>query len=245
MSKRLEAKHKISRRIGQNLWGTSKSPTNKRESGPGQHGARRKNKISDFGVQLRAKQTLKGYYGNITERQFRKIFAEANRLRGDTGENMIGLLERRLDAAVYRAKLAPTPFAARQIVSHGHVKVNGKRLNVSSALLKPGDVIELSEKARNMAVVLAAAQSPERRAGLFRGRSPQGNRQAGAHAQAGRGALSGADEPEPDHRVLLALIPATAAHAKTPAPMARAFSFPRGPRVKVRRRFPRRSSGAG
>ncbi|MFO1238030.1 MAG: 30S ribosomal protein S4 [Alphaproteobacteria bacterium] len=162
MSKRLEAKHKISRRIGQNLWGTSKSPTNKRESGPGQHGARRKSKISDFGVQLRAKQTLKGYYGNITERQFRKIFAEANRLRGDTGENMIGLLERRLDAAVYRAKLAPTPFAARQIVSHGHVKVNGKRLNVSSALLKPGDVIELSEKARNMAVVIAAAQSPER-----------------------------------------------------------------------------------
>jgi small subunit ribosomal protein S4 len=162
MSKRLEAKHKISRRIGQNLWGTSKSPTNKRESGPGQHGARRKSKISDFGVQLRAKQTLKGYYGNITERQFRKIFAEANRLRGDTGENMIGLLERRLDAAVYRAKLAPTPFAARQIVSHGHVKVNGKRLNVSSALLKPGDVIELSEKARAMAVVIAAAQSPER-----------------------------------------------------------------------------------
>ena len=162
MSKRLEAKHKISRRIGQNLWGTSKSPTNKRESGPGQHGARRKSKISDFGVQLRAKQTLKGYYGNITERQFRTIFAEANRLRGDTGENMIGLLERRLDAAVYRAKLAPTPFAARQIVSHGHVKVNGKRLNVSSALLKPGDVIELSEKARAMAVVIAAAQSPER-----------------------------------------------------------------------------------
>ena len=162
MSERLEAKHKISRRIGQNLWGTSKSPTNKRESGPGQHGARRKSKISDFGVQLRAKQTLKGYYGNITERQFRKIFAEANRLRGDTGENMIGLLERRLDAAVYRAKLAPTPFAARQIVSHGHVKVNGKRLNVSSALLKPGDVIELSEKARAMAVVIAAAQSPER-----------------------------------------------------------------------------------
>ena len=162
MTKRLSAKHKISRRIGQNLWGTSKSPVNKRESGPGQHGARRKSKISDFGVQLRAKQTLKGYYGNITERQFRKIFAEANRLRGDTGENMIGLLERRLDAAVYRAKLAPTPFAARQIVSHGHVKVNGKRLNVSSALLKPGDVIELSEKARAMAVVIAAAQSPER-----------------------------------------------------------------------------------
>ncbi|BCW88200.1 30S ribosomal protein S4 [Alphaproteobacteria bacterium SO-S41] len=162
MTKRLEAKHKISRRIGQNLWGTSKSPTNKRESGPGQHGARRKNKISDFGIQLRAKQTLKGYYGNITERQFRKIFAEANRLRGDTGENMIGLLERRLDATLYRAKLAPTPFAARQIVSHGHVKVNGKRLNVASALLKPDDVIEISEKARNMALVIGATQSPER-----------------------------------------------------------------------------------
>lgn len=162
MSKRLAAKHKISRRIGQNLWGTSKSPVNKRESGPGQHGARRKNKISDFGIQLRAKQTLKGYYGNITERQFRKIFAEANRLRGDTGENMIGLLERRLDAVVYRAKFAATPFAARQLVNHGHVQVNGKRLNIASALLKDGDVVQLSEKARQMTPVLAASQSTER-----------------------------------------------------------------------------------
>jgi small subunit ribosomal protein S4 len=162
MTKRLEAKHKISRRIGQNLWGTSKSPVNKRESGPGQHGARRKNKISDFGIQLRAKQTLKGYYGNITERQFRKIYAEADRLRGDTGENMIGLLERRLDAIVYRAKFAPTPFAARQIVSHGHIKVNGRRLNVASAVLKDGDTIELSAKAQQMAVVIAASQAPDR-----------------------------------------------------------------------------------
>jgi small subunit ribosomal protein S4 len=162
MSKRLEAKHKISRRIGQNLWGTAKSPVNKRESGPGQHGARRKSKMSDFGVQLRAKQTLKGYYGNITERQFRKIFAEANRLRGDTGENMIGLLESRLDAVVYRSKLAPTPFAARQIVNHGHVKLNGRRLNIASAVVKPGDVIELSERARTMAVVIAASQAPDR-----------------------------------------------------------------------------------
>jgi small subunit ribosomal protein S4 len=162
MTKRLAAKHKISRRIGQNLWGTSKSPTNKRESGPGQHGARRKNKISDFGIQLRAKQTLKGYYGNINERQFRKIFAEANRLRGDTGENMIGLLERRLDAVVYRAKFAATPFAARQLVNHGHVLVNGKRLNIASALLSDGDLIELTEKARNMTPVLAAIQSTER-----------------------------------------------------------------------------------
>jgi len=162
MSKRLEAKHKISRRIGQNLWGTSKSPVNKRESGPGQHGARRKNKISDFGIQLRAKQTLKGYYGNITERQFRKIYAAADRLRGDTGENMIGLLERRLDAIVYRAKFAPTPFAARQLVSHGHVKVNGRRLNVASAVLKDGDTVELSSKAQQMATVIAAAQATDR-----------------------------------------------------------------------------------
>ncbi len=162
MTKRLSAKHKISRRIGQNLWGTSKSPVNKRESGPGQHGARRKSKISDFGVQLRAKQTLKGYYGNINERQFRKIFAEANRLRGDTGENMIGLLERRLDAVMYRAKFAATPFAARQLVNHGHVKVNGRRLNIASALLKDGDVVELTAKAITMVPVLAAIQSTER-----------------------------------------------------------------------------------
>ncbi len=162
MTKRLSAKHKISRRIGQNLWGTSKSPVNKRESGPGQHGARRKSKISDFGVQLRAKQTLKGYYGNINERQFRKIFAEANRLRGDTGENMIGLLERRLDAVMYRAKFAATPFAARQLVNHGHVKVNGRRLNIASALLKDGDVVELTQKAITMVPVLAAIQSTER-----------------------------------------------------------------------------------
>ena len=162
MTKRLAAKHKISRRIGQNLWGTSKSPVNKRESGPGQHGARRKSKISDFGVQLRAKQTLKGYYGNINERQFRKIFAEANRLRGDTGENMIGLLERRLDAVMYRSKFAATPFAARQLVNHGHVKVNGRRLNVASALLKDGDVVELTQKAVTMVPVLSAIQSTER-----------------------------------------------------------------------------------
>ncbi len=162
MTMRLAAKHKISRRIGQNLWGTSKSPVNKRESGPGQHGARRKNKISDFGVQLRAKQTLKGYYGNINERQFRKIFAEANRLRGDTGENMIGLLERRLDAVIYRAKFAATPFAARQLVNHGHVKLNGRRLNIASALVKEGDVVELTAKAIQMAPVMVAIQSPER-----------------------------------------------------------------------------------
>lgn len=162
MTKRIQAKYKSDRRFGQNLWGRPKSPVNKRQYGPGQHGQRRKGKTSDFGLQLVAKQKLRLYYGNITEKQFRKTYEEAARRKGNTAENLIGLLESRLDAVVYRSKFAPTVFSARQFVNHGHVKVNGKRLNVSSALLKPGDVIELSEKARNMAVVIAAAQSPER-----------------------------------------------------------------------------------
>jgi small subunit ribosomal protein S4 len=162
MTKRVAAKHKIDRRLNENLWGRAKSPANRKETGPGQHGARRKGKLSDYGNQLRAKQKLKGYYANITERQFRKIYAEAERRRGDTGENMVGLLESRLDAIVYRAKFAPTTFAARQLVSHGHVKVNGKRLTVSSALLKPNDSIELSPKAKDMILVLGAIQSTER-----------------------------------------------------------------------------------
>jgi len=126
MSKRLTAKYKIDRRFGQNIWGRPKSPVNKRSYGPGQHGQRRKGKMSDFGLQLIAKQKLRFYYGNITERQFRKIYAEASRRKGNTAENLIGLLESRLDAIVYRSKFAPTPFAARQIVKHGHVKVNGR-----------------------------------------------------------------------------------------------------------------------
>src|SRR5690242_5135419 len=132
MTKRTSAKYKLDRRMGENVFGRPKSPVNRREYGPGQHGQRRKSKISDYGVQLKAKQTLKGYYGNITERQFRKIYAEASRRRGDTGENMIGLLERRLDAVVYRAKFVPTVFAARQFVNHGHISVNGKRVNIPS-----------------------------------------------------------------------------------------------------------------
>jgi small subunit ribosomal protein S4 len=162
MTKRIQAKHKIDRRIGDNLWGRPKSPQNKREYGPGQHGQRRKSKTSDYGTQLKAKQTLKGYYGNITERQFRKIYAEAQRRRGDTGENIIGLLERRLDAVVYRAKFVPTVFAARQFVNHGHVAVNGRRLNIPSALVKEGDVISVREKGKNMELVAVAVQLPER-----------------------------------------------------------------------------------
>jgi small subunit ribosomal protein S4 len=162
MSKRQSSKYKINRRLGENLWGRPKSPVNRRDYGPGQHGQRRKGKISDFGLQLRAKQKLKGYYGNITEKQFRRTYDEAVRRRGDTGENLIGLLEQRLDAVVYRAKLAPTPFAARQLVNHGHVRVNGRRVTVPSYALREGDEVELGERARTMALVLEAQQSAER-----------------------------------------------------------------------------------
>jgi small subunit ribosomal protein S4 len=162
MSKRQESKFKIDRRMGENIWGRAKSPINSREYGPGQHGQRRKGKISDYGVQLRAKQKLKGYYGNITEKQFRKVYAEAVRAKGDTSVNLIGLLERRLDAVVYRAKLAPTVFSARQIVSHGHVLVNGRRMNVASAQVKIGDIIELRGKAREMTLFMEAQASTER-----------------------------------------------------------------------------------
>ena len=162
MSKRLASKFKINRRLGVNLWGRAKSPVNKRDYGPGQHGQRRKSKPSDFSVQLMAKQKLKGYYGNIGEKQFRKYYDEAVRRRGDTSENLIELLERRLDATIYRMKFAMTPFAARQFVSHGHVTVNGKRVNIPSYLLRDGDVIEVREKSKQLAVVLDAAQSAER-----------------------------------------------------------------------------------
>ena len=162
MTKRTSAKYKIDRRMGENIWGRPKSPVNRREYGPGQHGQRRKGKMSDFGLQLRAKQKLKGYYGDLTEKQFRRIFAEAERVKGDTGENLIGLLERRLDAVVYRAKFVPTVFAARQFVNHGHVEVNGKRVNIPSYRVKEGDVISLRSKAKDMVLVLEAVQSAER-----------------------------------------------------------------------------------
>ena len=161
MSKRHESKYKIDRRLGVNLWGRPKSPFNRRESRPGQHGQRRR-KLSDFGTQLSAKQKLKGYYGNIGEKQFRKLYQEAGSLRGDTGENLIELLERRLDAAVYRARFVPTVFAARQFVNHGHVRVNGKRVNIGSYRLRDGDVIEVRQKSREIPMVLEAMQSPER-----------------------------------------------------------------------------------
>ena len=162
MSKRHSAKYKLDRVMGENLWGRAKSPVNKRSYGPGQHGQRRKNKVSDFGLQLKAKQKLKGYYGNLTEKQFRKTYDEAARRKGNTSELLIGLLEQRLDAVVYRAKFVPTPWAARQFVNHGHVTVNGKKVNIASYRVKIGDVVEVKEKSRNMALVLEAQQSSER-----------------------------------------------------------------------------------
>ena len=162
MTKRLESKYKINRRLGVNLWGRAKSPINKREYGPGQHGQRRKQKPSDFSVQLMAKQKLKFYYGNIGEKQFRKYYDEAVRRKGDTSENLIEILERRLDAVIYRLKFAITPFAARQFVNHGHVTVNGRKVNIPSFLVKDGDLIEVREKSKQLAMVLDATQSGER-----------------------------------------------------------------------------------
>lgn len=159
--KRPASKHKIDRRLNCNLWGRAKSPYNTRQTGPGMHGARRP-KPTDYGIQLMAKQKLKGYYANIGEKKFHRYYEEAVRLKGDTGENLIGLLERRLDAVVYRAKFIPTVFAARQLVSHGHVTVNGKKVTIGSYQVREGDKIELTEKGRQMAVVMAALESPER-----------------------------------------------------------------------------------
>jgi small subunit ribosomal protein S4 len=161
MSNRSTSKYKINRRLGVNLWGRPKSSFNKREYGPGQHGQRRR-KPSDFGVQLAAKQKLKGYYGNIGERQFRRYYEDAVRRRGDTGENLVELLERRLDAVVYRAKFVPTVFAARQFVNHGHILVNGKRVNIPSYRVSDEDVVQIKEKSREMPLVLDALGSPER-----------------------------------------------------------------------------------
>ena len=162
MTKRIQAKYKIDRRMGQNIWGRPKSPVNRREYGPGQHGQRRKGKMSDYGTQLKAKQKMKGYYGNISEKQFRGYYQEAIRLKGDSGANLVGLLERRLDAVVYRAKFVATVFAARQFVNHGHVRVNGRKVNIASYQIKVGDMIEVKEASKELAVVLEAQALGER-----------------------------------------------------------------------------------
>ncbi|WP_341760221.1 30S ribosomal protein S4 [Candidatus Endowatersipora endosymbiont of Watersipora subatra] len=162
MSKRLSTKYKIDRRMGENIWGRPKSPINRRNYGPGQHGQGRKGKLSDFGLQLRAKQKLKGYYGNISEKQFRKIYDHANALRGDSSENLIGLLESRLDTIIYRAKFVPTVFAARQFINHGHININDRRVNIPSYRCKVGDVIGVREKSKQLSIVLESIQLAER-----------------------------------------------------------------------------------
>ncbi len=162
MSKRTSSKYKLDRRMGENIWGRPKSPVNRRDYGPGQHGQRRKGKLSDYGIQLRAKQKLKGYYGDVTEKQFKRTYFEASKMKGDTGQNLIGLLEQRLDMIVYRAKFAPTIFAARQLVSHGHIYVNGVKCNIASRKVKPGEEISLGDKAKEMALVIEAQSLPER-----------------------------------------------------------------------------------
>lgn len=161
MSKRVAAKTKICRRLGVNLWGRSKDPLARRNYGPGQHGQKRR-KLSNFAIQLMAKQKLKGYYGDVGERQFRRMYELATRMRGDTAENLIGLLERRLDMVCYRVNFVPTIFAARQLVNHGHVKVNGKRVNIPSYLVEEGDVIELTDRAKTIPMVVETQQRPER-----------------------------------------------------------------------------------
>ena len=161
MSKRLQAKSKICRRLGVNLWGRARNPVVKRDYPPGEHGQKRR-KVSDFGHQLQAKQKLKGYYGNVTEKQFRKLYEEASRRRGDTAENMIGLLERRLDMVVFRANFVPTIFAARQFINHGHVRVNGRRVNIPSFMVREGDILEVQDKSKDKAMVIGAVQQPER-----------------------------------------------------------------------------------
>lgn len=161
MTKRIKAKYKICRRLGVNLWGRAKNPLARRDYPPGEHGQKRR-KLSGYALQLQAKQKLKGYYANMTERQMRRIYELASRMRGDTAENMIGLLERRLDAVVFRVNFAPTMFAARQLVNHGHVLVNGQRVNIPSYLLREGDVIEIRERSKNHPMVLESVQRPER-----------------------------------------------------------------------------------
>jgi len=162
MTKRIQAKHKLDRRMGENIWGRPKSPVNIREYGPGQHGQRRRSKQSDYGLQLRAKQKLKGYYGNIQEKHFRSLYKKASQTKGDTGENLIGLLESRIDAIIYRAKFIPTVFAARQFINHGHILLNGKKHNIPSTRLSPGDVVEIREKSREIPMVIEAMNSGER-----------------------------------------------------------------------------------
>ena len=162
MTKRLASKHKVDRRLKVNLWGRPKSPFNSRNYPPGQHGKSKRGKLSDYGTQLEAKQKMKFYYGNMNERQFRNVYRKAIQKKGNTSENLIGFLERRLDIVAYRAKFATTVFSARQLINHGHIKVNGKKVNIPSYLVKTADVIEVKKKSKDMAFIVGSLVSKER-----------------------------------------------------------------------------------
>jgi len=162
MTKRINAKHKVDRRLKVNLWGRPKSPFNTRAYPPGQHGQNKRGKPTDYGIQLNAKQKLKSYYGNINERQFRNIYRKAITKKGDTTENLVGLLERRLDTVIYRAKFTPTVFAARQLINHGHIRVNKKKVNISSYLVNETDIIEVKEKSKTLTIIDGSLASKER-----------------------------------------------------------------------------------
>ena len=162
MTKRLASKHKVDRRLKVNLWGRPKSPFNSRNYPPGQHGKAKKGKLSDYGTQLEAKQKMKFYYGNINERQFRNVYRKAIQKKGNTTENLVGFLERRLDTVVYRAKFATTVFSARQLINHGHIKVNGKKVNIPSYLVKAEDTIEIKDKSKDIITIVGALVSKER-----------------------------------------------------------------------------------
>jgi len=162
MTKRLASKHKVDRRLKVNLWGRPKSPFNSRNYPPGQHGKAKKGKLSDYGTQLEAKQKMKFYYGNINERQFRNVYRKARQKKGNTTENLVGFLERRLDTVAYRAKFATTVFSARQLINHGHIKVNGKKVNIPSYLVKAEDTIVIKDKSKDIVTIVGALASKER-----------------------------------------------------------------------------------
>ena len=162
MTKRLASKHKVDRRLKVNLWGRPKSPFNSRNYPPGQHGKAKKGKLSDYGTQLEAKQKMKFYYGNINERQFRNVYRKAIQKKGNTTENLVGFLERRLDTVAYRAKFATTVFSARQLINHGHIKINGKKVNIPSYLVKAEDSIEIKDKSKDIVAIVGALMNKER-----------------------------------------------------------------------------------
>ena len=162
MTKRLASKHKVDRRLKVNLWGRPKSPFNSRDYPPGQHGKAKKGKLSDYGTQLEAKQKMKFYYGNMNERQFRNVYRKAIQKKGNTTENLVGFLERRLDTVAYRAKFATTVFSARQLINHGHIKVNGKKVNIPSYLVKAEDTIEIKDKSKDIVTIVGALMNKER-----------------------------------------------------------------------------------